>query len=562
MPIDSASGAANPLIMTPYMADAPTKQRESRLLGAVSLAAVTIAAWILLTTAGCVMVASCNLPYADEWDLWTSLARRGYSLGWFFALHNDHRIATTRLIFAVDQLAFQAHIWFPQTVSLAAQAMLAAILLRFARRMSPAAPVDGILAGAIVGCLFSAQQSINFIWGFQVQFFLVYMFAAAALFALLRGCSAASETSRSGWMAASLALAAASTWSMANGVLIWPILVLAAVGLGARPIWIALTAAAGAGILALYFSGWHSSPLDAPAPATRIVSFALAHAGAPIVPLLRALGCGDAIRDITATLAGAAVLGSACWMWLQTWRSRGLDDKTRAPLLLANFALFAGAASFAIAAGRAHLPLVEAFRSRYVTPSYILWVAVLILAWPRLHSRARIAVMLALAFGIAPYQWAKLRDAGGYGAALRQASVALAAGVNDPDVRPYLLRPVTDSTEAAAWLRANRLAVFSEDWTGWVGRTAVAPTSCRGSVSDAVPVNDLGRPGWRVTGSIEDGLNIVVLARRGAGTIESSSPVISGRWTLYAHPGNGGVAIYGVRPDGKTLCTAAFHELH
>ena len=541
-----------------------TTPRESRLLHAASLLTIGIAAWTVLTTIAGVIAASCNLPYADEWDLWTSLLRHGYSLGWFFELHNDHRIATTRLIFAASHLIFHGRIWVPQATSLTVQAVLAVLLWKFARRLSAPGPADGILAGTTVCCLFSGQQSINFFWGFQVQFFLVYALAAGALFALTRAAEALKEAPRARWMIASLLLAAASSYSMANGVLLWPILVSAALCLRLRRSWIAATAACGLAVLAQYFTGWHRSVLDAPAPAGRILRFALAHAGTPIVPLAKWLGAGDSARDAIAIAAGGIAIGGAVWMWLRS--------RTGKAAALAHFAVFTAAASFAIASGRAHLPLAEAFRSRYITPAYILWVSVLLLAWPRWRAAdgkkrssapllAGAAAVLLVAAGIAPFQFAKLREAGEYGASLQQASAALAAGVNDPDVWPYLLRPVTDSREAVEWLRQNHLAIFSEEWTEWVGRTVGGAGECAGGISQPVPIHDSTRPGWRIAGSIGSGVKIVVLAREAGGVIESASPVMSERWTLYAHPGGSIVNVYGLRPDGRSFCLAGKQEL-
>src|SRR5581483_11716502 len=140
------------------------------------------ATWTVVTTVACVIAASCDLPYADEWDLWMSWLRQGYSLGWFFGLHNDHRIATTRLVFAVSHELFAGRIWFPQVTSLLVQALLVVLLWRLAIRSKSGDRLDSAVMGAALACcLFSAQQAVNFFWGFQVQFFLVYATGAASL---------------------------------------------------------------------------------------------------------------------------------------------------------------------------------------------------------------------------------------------------------------------------------------------------------------------------------------------------------------------------------------------
>src|SRR5579871_1975243 len=42
------------------------------------------------------------LPFWDEWALVDRLATGGWSVGWLFAQHNEHRIVTTKLAFLLD----------------------------------------------------------------------------------------------------------------------------------------------------------------------------------------------------------------------------------------------------------------------------------------------------------------------------------------------------------------------------------------------------------------------------------------------------------------------------
>ena len=433
----------------------------------------------------------------------------------------------------------------------------------------------------IACCLFSAQQSINFIWGFQVQFFLVYAAGAAALWALLpppkrpvpRGGAPGRGLPASGGRV---------SYSMANSVLIWPVLLLTAVWLRVGRGALGLLGASGVLGCALYLHGWHTSPLDAPAPLWRVVWFALAHAGAPIVPLVRALGGTPPDVGIAATLIGGMLLAYAAVQGLLVWTRR--PRYSGAQVVLVQFAIFVAAASFAIAAGRAHLQLTDAFRSRYITPPYILWACLLAVAWPRLRSLGpqamRWAAVAALLLGIVPYQVAKLRDARELGAEFTQASVALAVGVNDPAVWPYLLRPVTDSAPAVEYLKAHRLAIFYHAWTHWPGQPlspqfsieavsvghgdAANAAGYRGGIRDATFVNDPSRPGWRVSGwamaPSGRGPDWIVLADS-SGSISGVALAVSGEWMGYARPGSPGLTAYAVEPDGKTLCILGSRNL-
>lgn len=543
--------------------------RPPRALRLLNLVAWMLALWTLLTTIAATVMAYSALPYEDEWDTWLGYLRHGYSLGWFFALHNDHRIAAPRVLFAIDHVAFGGQRWFLLVSSFVLQGLLALLLWRLAK---PAAARDRhqnrVLGAAIVCCLFSAQQALNFYWGFQVQFFMVYAAGAAALFALLRSAAAASAPRRAAWFAGSLLLAAICTYSMANGVLIWPILLLVAVWLKVPWPGLALAAAGSVLLPSIYFHGWHASTLDATAPLGRIAIFALANLGAPLVPLLSLLGAGSGLSVLATALAGAALLAGTAGAWISLWRNRGRFSRERAILL--HFALFVAAASFAIASGRSHLPLDAAFRSRYITPPYIFWVCLLILAWPRLRCwrppAAHALVCAALFLGIAFHQTAKLREAAAFGAGAHRGEAAVADGVSDPAAWPFVFRSPAEAAPAVDYLRVHRLSIFAAEWTHWPGQPLTSrfaigrnADACQGSFEETTAVPALPQPGWRLAGQAwypgtNSSPSFVVFADPAA-DIAGVAPVVGRRWLGYVPNGPASITAYTVAPDGKSVCT-------
>jgi hypothetical protein len=78
--------------------EGPTKQSAvltARLTAAVSAAC----AGLYLLHLVCVWKYAVNVPYWDEWDLFTpTQLPSGLSLRWLFAQHNEHRLVTTRLL--------------------------------------------------------------------------------------------------------------------------------------------------------------------------------------------------------------------------------------------------------------------------------------------------------------------------------------------------------------------------------------------------------------------------------------------------------------------------------
>ena len=543
----------------------------SRLAG---LAASTLALWTVLTTIAAVAASRCSLLYADEWDTWMTWLKQGYSLEWFFSQHADHRIVATRLLFAIGNWAFQGRAWFPQSMSFAVQASLVLLLWRLAKRSGVTDPEDSRVLGATIACcLFSASQFINFIWGFQVQFFLVYAAGAGALWALMRAADAAHPGGRRAWIAACLLLAAVSSYSMANGVLIWPILLLAAVRLRIGRAGIGLLGAAAVLVLAQYIHGWHPSGLDAPAPVWRVVLFAMANAGSPLAPLLGWLGAGTAGAGFAALAVGGTALAGAALQGLLLWTRPSPYSSGR--IVLAHFTVFVAAAPFAIAAGRAHLPLLAAFRSRYMTPPCILWVCLLSVAWGSLRTlgprRIRWAVVAALLLGVALQQMAAFRGAREYGAALGQASTAVVVGVDDASLLPILNYPFTDLAPVIQYLKQHQLAIFSEEWTLWPGRPLAArfsvdphASACRGGIREVVPITGTAWPGWRVSGWAGDasgrGPQRIVLVDS-SGHVSGVALAVSGLWTGYARPGSQGLTAYSVEPDGTSLCSLGTRAL-
>jgi len=535
--------------------------------GLAGLAALALGLWTLGTTIAGVMAAHCDLPYADEWDTWQTWLHQGYSLGWFISQHADHRIAATRLLFAIGNGVFDARVWFPQAVSFAVQAGLAALLWRLAKRGAAADSLDSpVLGGAIVCCLFSAQQLINFTWGFQVQFFLVYASGAAALWALWRATEAAHAMRRRAWTAACLLAAVVCSYSMANGVLIWPLLVLMAVRQGAgRPAG-GVLGASGVVVLAQYFYGWHTSGLDAAAPVWRVILFAMANAGSPLAPPLVALGAGTAFTGFASMGVGGALLALAAVQWVRALRAG--PARSGARMVLANFTVFVAAASLAIAAGRAHLPMAAAFRARYMTPACILWACLLLVAWPRLRSlgprRVRWAVVVAALVGVACTQVPEIRRSRDLGNEMRHAAAALAVGVNDPAVSSILGYTFDYLAPIVEHLKRHKLSIFADEWTGWTGQslatrfqTSLDGSACHGGVGAVELVRDAARPGWRLSGWAHDrrgGSPSRIVLADPAGRIAGVALGEGGEWYGYALPGTPRVMALAVEPDGKPLC--------
>lgn len=497
-----------------------------RLESGLCLVAAGLTLWIVATTLAVIRSGYVPLPAWDEWDLWSSYLTQHYSLRGFLQQHNEHRLLVPGLLFALDHLAFHAREWFLLLCSFCLQSLSAFIVWRLFVRTSPHDRKEDAMAGAtVVSCLFSAQQYVNFIWGFQVQFGLVYCCAIGSFLALLKSSERRQDGRGGRWISTSMALAAAATYSMANGILVWPLLVMLAWRLRTPRRQIAAIASGGALVGVLYFWGWHRvgtapSPFASLAQFTRVVLFWLAHLGSP-VSALSAPGHEFAVL-VAARIAGGLLLVTVVFGYVLLWRPGRCNGAQAALLHICAF-LVGGSGLMAI--GRSYIA-GEAFTSRYLTPSYLLWVCLLVWAWPWLRRTPRAALYAALTsgvfVGIAVHQETILQRVREWAAAFRLGETAVVAGVLDADAWRYVYHTPPLALDSVDYLRDRHLSLFTEEWTHWPGiqlnrRFSIDPRpgeSCQGRIESVVPVPSLLRPGWHLSGWAWD-----LKARRPAGFV-------------------------------------------
>ncbi len=561
----------------------PPSALRSRLDLALCLVAAGLALWIVITTLVVIRSGYVPLPNWDEWDLWRNYLTEHYSLRWFFEQHNEHRLVVPSLLFALDHLLFHAREWFLLACTFCLQGLSAVMLWRLFVRTGRHDGSENVMAGAtIVSCLFSAQQYVNFIWGFQVQFALVYGCAIGSFLALLKSAERRQAGRDGRWMAASIALAAAATYSMANGILVWPWLVLLAWRLRTPGRQIAAIASAAVLVGVSYFWSWHrvvhiSSPFASSEQLGRVVLFFLAHLGSP-VSAFSAPGSESTVLA-AARIAGGLLLATVAFGYILLWRRERCNGAQAALLHVCAF-LMGGSALIAI--GRLSIN-EDPFASRYLTPSYLLWVCVLIWAWRWLRRIWRPALYGALSsivfVGIAVHQEAVLQRVRKWADGFRLGEVAVAAGVADAVAWGRVYHTPRAAFASVDYLRDRHLSVFSEEWTHWPGlqlasRFSIDPRpeeSCQGRIESAAPVQSELKPGWHLSGWAwdlkarrpaefvilgDDTGKVAGVALGGFSKLSAgpSSPYSGAGWHGYVKGEPGTVTAYVLEADHRSLC--------
>ncbi|MEO6246633.1 MAG: hypothetical protein ABIQ12_14500, partial [Opitutaceae bacterium] len=169
-----------------------------------------------------------NIVYWDEFETALNFViklNQGTTAGDFFrdlfALNNEHRMVTSRLMFAISY-------WLTGTVDFSAIGTIG-IASIIALGVLLVATAGTFVRGATIGVIFSflvfqLEHYENFLWsGSSIDHFQVVLLAAIAIVAVNRGTGAAL------WAGAIVATLA--TFTLAHGIVVWPV--------GAAMLWVA-----------------------------------------------------------------------------------------------------------------------------------------------------------------------------------------------------------------------------------------------------------------------------------------------------------------------------------
>ena len=573
---------------------------------ALLILSVAAALYVLITTAIIVHNSYFPIPLSDGWDEWNRYLAQGRNYSsYLFAQHNEHRIAVQRIFLIIDRYVFHARSSFILVCISLVQALTGFCLWRLFQLSGVFSRVTTVVFSCfILCCLFAGQQFNNLTWAFQLQFVAVYCTAVASILALERAAERLAAGEAAGrYVALTFLFAILSTYSMANGLLIWPVLVVLSLWFGMRPQYPAALGTATLLMATLYLRGYHS-PGQTADPATSVIhhlplllAFAATYLGSPLDSLatlvLKQAGLpGDGPRVVCAAVFGAVgaltVPVLAAVLWIRRGRAR------LAQVALLHVLFFGLITACLVGMGRLNFPLVEAMTSRYVTPAMVFWISLVSLVWslaagtgkyPRSGQRTLgyAGLVLVMVFGIALHQGSWIQYSEVYAIGAGRAESAIVADVFDPQAWISAFHTPTAIFGAVDYLRANKLSVFTEDWTTWTGTPVTPrftidhrPGTCLGNFDEAVLVPSALKPGSMVSGWAWDlktgrGPETIVLADDAgqvAGVARNILPrgdvitavpavqTIKVGWRGYiAGVGTRPITAYLLESDGRSLCS-------
>lgn len=319
-----------------------------------------------------------SVPYFDSIEFFRQFLDAGgwggYGFTELYAHHNEHRLVLPRLWLLIDLGLFGGTQGFLVAVIVVSCVAHAVVLIWVFRSLGHAGPVSWVFAAVALGAVLSPVQWESLIWGFQVAFVQVWLFATLA-FAVI-ACSTYQPGRR---IALAAVFALAATYSLANGILVWPLLVALALWVGVRgwAFWqLAALALVIVGVEAVGYQPHpgHGDPLQEVRHPVILVRYALRFLTSGVS------GVDGSVREALGAVLVLFVLAVAADALVRRHRYR----PGHAALLAAAGFVIGGALLTAM--GRAIFGLEQANAGRYATPSLIFLLVVFALLLDRISS--------------------------------------------------------------------------------------------------------------------------------------------------------------------------------
>ncbi len=313
---------------------------------------------------------SVNVPFWDDWatsELVVAMDRHLLTFADLWAQHNEHRMFVPNVIMMIlakmGGWNLTHEILFSAVLVICSQVVLYALLRR---------TISGLwlaIAFALVTfCLYSTAQAENWLWGFQIAWFLIELFMLAMVWLL----TASRVDFR--MYATAVAICFLASFTMSSGLNLW------AVGLAILLIRrssearITLWILASIGTAALYFHGWSKSGLQTnPAYGlthpVELIGYVFAYLGS---------GFGSWFGLAGAIVLGVLVLVAFCKLTLTYFfeHGRSIADPEIAWISVGMFSVLSACMT---AVGRSAFGLGQSLAGRYTTFSDLLWIATIAL---------------------------------------------------------------------------------------------------------------------------------------------------------------------------------------
>jgi hypothetical protein len=512
-----------------------------------------------------VVVSYSSLPSTDGWEQ-IDAALQGInplSPAWLWTQHNEHRMVIPKLFVAADLFLFRATQKLLLASILLTQFLLLIVL---AWSMRALGHWDGTLwrsgAGIAAFCLFWPTQWENLIIGFSICYILLGLFATLSLVELTRFWQRSTQLSGGpfAWehLLFSVLAALCATYSLANGNLLWPLLVAAALLLRLRFAAVLALLLTGTLSTLLYLRHYyrpssHASPVSSIHAPLEIFHYVATYFGSPWVRH----------NLLLATCVGVVGLAAAA-LAFSRFRSYARASRPFSVFLLLLLAFCLGTALIT-SLGRLNFGIRQAFASRYHSVALLFWCCLGLLLLTSDFVRARRSRFVVVQVGmLAVIVWSShitrndIRGARIRAFQINVAATAMFVEARDDEqfARAAITNPGAVAAEAE-FMQKNGLSAYADDAYTQLGKPMLSvyrlasPEECRGVVESAAALPGDGRSqvfrfaGWAWDRAQRRPPSSIVITEQGAirglgvvgewrPTIQATTPGIENSYVGYA----------------------------
>lgn len=444
------------------------------------------------------------LPVWDYWRVANFLDRyKAFDFSVLWLQHNDHRIVFPELIFAADMLLFHGHQVLPLIVSVLCYAGVWGTLA-WAFHSDQHLPWNIRKTGMLLAGIVIGWQGSSVVLGntFLLQWTMLQFAVVAALALLMQS----ARRAHSGYLLGALFAGVVATYSSANGMLIWPLLLAAGFLIRltrTKQLVIAITGVVAIGI---YFIGYHSAEFSF----LSIFEHPVYAAGFVLSYLSMPMG---ALGQPVAALGFGAFNFFGLSLLLIVAARRKLLATAPGVVLFGNFLFTLGTAMITAAArmNPSDPKFLASLAARYITLPLVNWAVLLLAAlwlagrrkW-ELASAGNIGVLACLCLlGATSSLRPWIRGNGSFIADEQVAAVSMESGLSDPALEGKLYPDPGLIERALPALKKNGETIYaSYKPATWMGRPARLLFQDCGEGREGVPVASvypvLG--GFEVTG--------------------------------------------------------------
>ncbi len=478
---------------------------DPRLSGGLSYAILLGGMCTIAVAVYTIFVSYSSLPWWDTWEYIAAIAKGESPLspGWLWRQHNEHRLVIQKLFFVIDLKAFHARQVFLLASTAVAQLLHLGL---WAWSMRALGGWRGTLwrtgVGLVAFCIFCPSSWWTYTNGFQLCYVLPPLFATLSFVGLLlywRDSQRRSEKpalSKFRWLSVSILAALCATYSLANGNLLWPLLVAAALLLRLRRRAVLSIAITGAISTSLYFyhyvrPPYHADPITSLGAPVRLLKFLAVYFGSSWV------------NESIVTAAAIGVIGLAVALVAILRTPHYIRTSRAFELQLVLTIVFCVGTALLTAAGRLNFGVQFAFQNRFQTFALLFWCSLGLLLLGHVFSlgakqyrflAAQICLLAVLVRGAILAEH-PIGEARAHGFGLNVASTALRTGVYDGELLSGIAERNDKLLQGVNYFREHRLSLFS-DWDSSLLGTpldkalrVVSPDDCAGKLEVTQPGN-------------------------------------------------------------------------